>query len=194
MTIEILLIVVICYIAVIAMMIYSIVTAKEMEELEIEPIEITPEKKDINSIVAASKSVFLKPPTPKPKINPAQVPAEDVPNLFKESMPQKEEPKMEYEEDDEVKGDDDIPERTEVISAEVFAEDQETRSKVEPTRPMCMDYMQMAQTITRMVRGTVSISDKKFIEQLEGTELFDQMEQKMTTTNLERVRSILNNI
>ncbi len=188
MTIEILLIVAICYIAVMAMMIYSVITAKEMEELEIEPIEITPEKKDINSIVAASKSEFLKPPKPKP--NPAQVPAEDVPSLFEED------PELEYD-DAESKADEEdnnLPEKDEVIGAEEHTEDNAPIDEVEPTRPMCMDYMQMEQTVTRMVRGTVSISDQDFIAQLEGSELFDQIEQKMTTTNLELVRSILNNI
>ncbi len=168
------------------MMIYSVITAKEVDDLTIEPIEIIPEKKDINSIIAASKSVLLKPPPPK--TNPAQVPAEDVPSLFEED------PKLEYDEDEEEEEEDELPERDEVIGAEEHTKDSAPIDEVEPTRPMCMDYMQMERTITRVVRGTVSISDKDFIAQLEGTELFDQIENKMTTTNLELVRSILNNI
>ncbi len=189
MMIEVILI--ICYLIIVALLIFVIITAKEVDEEGVEPIEVKPEEKDIASIVGISKSEFLKPPPPKPKPkpNPAQIPVEEVANLFKASMPQKDEPEMEYEEED-----DDIPERNEVIGAEDHSVDSEPIDEVEPTRPMCMDYMQMDRTITRMVRGTVSINDKDFIAQLEGTELFDQIEQKMTTTNLELVRSILNKI
>lgn len=179
----------ICYVAMMALFVYVIVTAKEVKEEEIEPTEIKPEESETSSIVGVSRSKFLSPPPPKPKPkpHPAQIPAEEVPNLFKSSIPQKDEPEMEYEEED-------LPERDEVIEMEVYTEDSEPIDEVEPTRPMCMDYMQMDRTITRAVRGTVSINDKELIEQLEGTELFAQMEEKMTTTNLELVKSILNKI
>lgn len=183
MTIEILLIFAICYLVAVALFAYRITTVELMENKDIEPIEIKPEKKEINSIVAASKSEFLKPPPPKH--NPAQVPAEEVPKLFDDGK-LSEEPEMEY--NDEV----DVPERDEVIGAEEHTKDGIPQDKAEPTQNLCMDYMQMERTITNAVRGTVSIADKEFLEQLEGTELMELMYKKMTTTNLELVRKILN--
>lgn len=192
MIIEILVIFLIYYLAFLVIITYDVIAKHKPDDLKIESIKIEPDKKDLNSIILTPKVVFLKPHPPKSKANIAQVPNEDLPNLFKENKPLKDEPEMDYY--DKEKEKEELPEEDEVIETEEYVEYSTPINEVEPTRPMCMDYMQMEQTITKMVRSTVSISDKNLIEQLEGTELFDQMKIKMTTVNLELARSVLNNI
>lgn len=189
MTIDYFFVMIVCYFIVIAFMVYSVLSAKELDIRNIEPVEIKPEKKDINSIVAASKSEFLK-PLPKPISK--QVPKEDVDGLFIENNPFENDLEQEYTQKDTQEQI--PPEQDEVITTEIDSWENEFVEQIEPTRVLCMDYMQMEQSITNMVRGTVSIQDKDLIEQLEGTEIFTQIELAMTTTNLALVRKILEKI
>ncbi|MFI3323011.1 MAG: hypothetical protein R3Y50_10910 [Rikenellaceae bacterium] len=205
MTNEFFIIIVICYFVFVSMLVYEIFTAKEEKELEIDTIEIIHEKKDIVSIIGSSKSKFLKPLPERLKAsvnsnpNPVQVPVEEVANLFNEDEVYG--GTFEYDSNNDLNREkedieqDDLPEMDEILSLEnINVETKEVDiEKVEPTRSMCLDYNQIEDVSTRMVRGTISINDIDAIEQMMGTDIYAQLETIMNTTNLDLVREVLNN-
>ncbi|MFI3293414.1 MAG: hypothetical protein SNI70_07840 [Rikenellaceae bacterium] len=179
------------------MWILSAVFAPEVDEneLTIEPIKIVAEKKVVGSIVGASRSETLKPIEPKPKIpkeekvSRAQVPPDKVDELFNEdNEPMEEDFENEYYEPDQ----NPLPEQEEVINTNNGHSEEEVEVGI-ITKYTCFDYGQIEESTTRMVRGTATEQDRVVLEQLEGTDIFTQIVTLMNSTNLERVRAILNN-
>ncbi len=132
------------------------------------PIESAP--KEVDSIIGETKSEMLTAPPPKP--HPAQIPKEAVDDLFEKNPP------LTAKFDEEYPHEDPIP-----LSEE--AEDELVGNQ-------CIDYMEMEATVSRMVRGELTPQDQPILEQLEGTDIYNQIEQVISSHNLELVRSILN--
>ncbi len=192
-----LLLIIICYLIVTILCLLSVFLAPEVDECEriIEPIKITPERKGGSQIVGATKSERLMPPPPKEKEKKdilLQVPADEVDDLFDEKN--KPMDNVEFEgEYDPIPTKESLPEIGEVISIE----DKRSSVVVENkfiAKQTCLDYNQMVTTSKRVLRGEATVQDRDIIAQLDGTDIFTQIQAAMTTTNLERVRSILNNI
>lgn len=131
------------------------------------PIESAP--KEVDPIIGETKSEMLTAPPPKP--HPAQIPKEAVDDLFEKNPP------LTAKFDEEYPHEDPIP----------LSEEAE-----ELTGNQCIDYMEMEATVSRMVRGGLTLQDQPILEQLEGTDIYNQIEQVMNSHNLELVRSILN--
>ncbi|MFI3289999.1 MAG: hypothetical protein SNG49_08925 [Rikenellaceae bacterium] len=190
-----LLLIIICYLIVTILCLLSAVFAPEVDECEriIEPIKITPEKKEVSQIVGATKSERLIPPPPKEeKKNPAQVPADEVDDLFDEKNKPMDDVEFEGEYDP-LPTKESLPEMGEVISIN----DNNSAMEVENrfiSKHTCLDYNQIETTSKRVVRGEATEQDRDIIAQLDGTDIFAQIQSAMTTTNLKLVRSILNNI
>ncbi len=189
-----LLIIIICYLIVTILCLLSVFLAPEVDECEriIEPIKITPEKKEVSQIVGATKSERLMPPPPKEEKNPAQVPADEVDDLFDEKNKPMDDVEFEGEYDP-LPTKESLPEMGEVIPIN----DNNSAMEVENrfiAKHTCLDYSQIETTSKRVVRGEATEQDRDIIAQLDGTDIFAQIQSAMTTTNLELVRSILNNI
>ncbi len=137
------------------------------------PIESAP--KVFNPIIGESKSEMLTAPPPKP--NPAQIPKEAVDDLFDKNPP------LTVKFDEEYADEETIHEYPIPLSEEVAEE---------LVGNQCIDYMEMEATVNRMVRGGLTPQDQPILERLEGTDIYNQIEQIMGTSNLELVRSILN--
>lgn len=165
---------VICYITMVTIVIVGVVhSTRKRVTPQCEPTPMGP-------IIGESKSVMLKPPATNS--NPAQVPVSDVENLFSENKPIRAEFKSEYCHCDEE------------VNLSEGAESIEEADVVggEESYHQCIDYMEMEATVSRMVRGGLTLQDQPILEQLEGTDIYNQIELVMNSHNLELVRSILN--